>query len=35
MRGGALAAYERARASPNRLEGLRAIVEKRPPRWMP
>ena len=35
MRGGALPAYERMRASPNRLEGLRAIVEKRPPRWMP
>jgi len=33
MRSGALEAYERARASPNRLEGLRAIVDKRPPRW--
>ena len=35
MRSGALPAYERMRASPNRLEGLRALVEKRPPRWVP
>ena len=33
MRGGGLPAYVRHRASPNRLEGPRAFVEKRPPRW--
>ncbi len=33
MRGGDLPAYQRMRASPNRVEGPRAFVEKRPPRW--
>ncbi|MBE9606343.1 enoyl-CoA hydratase/isomerase family protein [Acetobacteraceae bacterium H6797] len=33
MRGGEMPAYARMRASPNRVEGPRAFVEKRPPRW--
>lgn len=33
MRGGDMPAYTRMRASPNRVEGPRAFVEKRPPRW--
>lgn len=35
MRGGNLPAYARMRASPNREEGQRAFVEKRPPSWVP
>ena len=35
MRGGTLPAYARMRASPNRLEGLRAFAEKRMPVWEP
>ena len=33
MRHGDLPAYRRMRASPNRVEGPRAFIEKRPPRW--
>lgn len=35
MRGGGLPAYARMRASPNRVEGPRAFVEKREPCWKP